>query len=82
MNSKIRTIGRIAAVGAVALVLAGSATSVEARPRSDVVRTANRMIASCFSGGGDANVEDHGNGMTYTCAWSDGTESSYYLPYD
>ncbi len=82
MHSKIRTIGRIAAVGAVALVLAGSAASVEARPRSDVVRTANRMIASCFSGGGDANVEDNGSGMSYSCVWADGTESSYWLAYD
>jgi hypothetical protein len=82
MDSKFRTIGRIAAVGAVALVLAGSATSVEARPRSDVVRTANRMIGSCFVSGGEANVEDHGSGMTYSCVYSDGTEYSHYLPYD
>jgi putative hemolysin len=47
-----------------------------------VVRTANRMIGYCFIGGGAANVDDHGSGMTYSCVYPDGTESSYYLPYD
>ena len=73
MNSKIRTFGRFAAVGAVALVLAGSATSVEARPRSDAVRIANYMIDNCFAAGGEPDAGDAGYGIGFICAYPDGT---------
>ena len=82
MNRKIQTIGRIAAVGAVALVLAGSAASVEARPRSDAVRLANRMIANCFVNGGEPDAGDEGYGIGFTCAYPDGRVDDDVVYYD
>jgi len=82
VNSKIRTIGRIAAVGAVALVLAGSAASVEARTRSDAVRIANRVISSCFVSGGEPDAGDIGYGISFTCAYPDGTVDDDVIYYD
>lgn len=86
MNT-MRIVNRIAAVGVVALVLAGSAASVEARPRSDVVRMANAGIGACFRAGGEANVVDLGvyNGsgmMDFACTYPDGTIYNTVLIYD
>lgn len=68
-----RTIGRLAAVGAVAMALAGTSATATGAERNDTVRRVNGTIGDCFSAGGDATVVDfvgvfvvscqHGNGF-------------------
>jgi len=48
--------GRITAVVAVTLLLAGAATAPAAAERADAVRRVNGTIGDCFSAGGDATV--------------------------
>jgi hypothetical protein len=53
MNGMKRTIGRVAAVGAVALLLTGAATATtEARPRSEAMAYAASNGAVCADIGG------------------------------
>lgn len=68
-----RKIGRIAAVGAVALLLAGTAAAPAGAERNDTVRRVNGTIGDCFGAGGDPTVVEfvgvfvvscqHGNGF-------------------
>ena len=71
-----RRIGRIAAVGAVALILAGTAAApAEARTRRQAVYLANSAIGACFELGGDPWVDEGGGGFSFICTWEDG---NYY----
>jgi hypothetical protein len=78
MNGMVRTIGRLAAVAAVALVLAGSTSPpAEARIRDSAVKVVNGAIDSCFRSGGDAQVTEIGSSFTLTCVVSEGEDTSW-----
>jgi ferric-dicitrate binding protein FerR (iron transport regulator) len=63
-----RRIGRIAALGVVALVLAGAvATPVEARTRQQAIRTANGDARMCAEIGGSQVRTDTGSSIQMIC---------------
>jgi hypothetical protein len=69
-----RRIGQIAAVGAVALVLAGAVASpAEAMRRRDAVSGANIAVGYCFNGGGDPNSYEYGGTIYVSCTYDDGS---------
>jgi hypothetical protein len=73
----------MAAVGAVALVLAGTmAAPAEARRRSDAVIYANRAIDICFAGGGDPSVTEYSGAFYFTCVHESGAVTEMELTYD
>lgn len=77
-----RRIGRIVAVGAVALVLAGSVASpAEAMRRSSAVMDANMVIGMCFDGGGTPDSYEYGNTIYVSCVHEDGTVTTIDYPY-
>lgn len=77
-----RTVGRIAAVGAVGLVLAGAvATPAEARTRREARNTANNDGGMCFETGGSHYATDSGFSFQMACVWEDGTMTEWELPY-
>lgn len=77
-----RRIGRIAAVGAVALVLAGTmAAPAEAMRRRDAVGGANMAIGYCFNGGGDPNSYEYGGTIYVSCTYDDGSVDTLDFPY-
>lgn len=71
-----RRIGRIAAVGAVALVLAGTAAAPSAAmTRSEMARTVHGHHHMCYELGGQSFVYDFGGVVSMGCLYGDG---SYY----
>jgi hypothetical protein len=82
MNGMKRVIGRIAAVSAVALVLAGAATPAAARERSDAVWSVNHGMGVCFEGGGDPYVFEWNNAFIMTCYLENGEKFTSRYPYD
>jgi hypothetical protein len=76
-----RRLGRIAAVGAVALVLAGAVAAPAEARRSDAVTAANLAVGMCFSNGGDPNAYETGGAIYVTCTWEDGSVTTLYFEY-
>ena len=69
-----RRLGRLAAVGAVALVLAGAAASpAEAVTRRGAATMTNTAIGICFEAGGDPIVEEGGGSFVLSCYQEDGS---------
>jgi hypothetical protein len=76
-------IGRIAALGAVALVLAGVvATPAEARTRESARAVARADGGMCAETGGYHSVRDTGSSVQMLCYYDDGTMHEWELPYD
>jgi hypothetical protein len=78
-------LGRIAAVSALALLLAGSiATPAGAMKRSQVVRIVNGAIGLCFSSGGYPDVEESpvNGGFSVACYWDDGSSAWGWYDYE
>lgn len=68
-----RRVAQIAAVGAVALVLAGAVSSpAEAMRRRDASVMANSAIGMCFDGGGDPNSYEYGGTIYVSCTYENG----------
>jgi hypothetical protein len=79
---RLGRVGRLAAVGALALVLAGTAAGhAEARTRQAAVRTMNAAIAICFEGGGEASVYDYSGSFGFACVY-DGYATYFDVSYD
>lgn len=79
----MRIVGRLAAVGAIALILAGSAVvPAAARDRSDVVWSVNYAIGVCVGGGGDPFVTEHGNEFILFCVFEDGNQFTSEWTYE
>jgi hypothetical protein len=68
-----RRIARIAAVGAVALVLAGAVASPAEASRRQAVGAANQAVGTCFYNGGDPNAYEYGGTVYVSCTWEDGS---------
>ncbi|MGH2550051.1 MAG: hypothetical protein ACRDHN_11700 [Thermomicrobiales bacterium] len=78
MRTSMRTIGKLAMVLAVAvLLLGGLATPAGATPRSQGVAQANDFVLGCTSAGGDPVVimDTTGENLTVICRFPDGTVS-------
>jgi hypothetical protein len=73
-------IARIAAVGAVALVLAGAVAPVAEAARRDAVRAANHAVGLCFHNGGNPDAYEYGGTIYVSCTWEDGSVDT--LDYD
>ena len=74
-TSMQRNLGRMAMIGALALLLGGlMAAPAAAATRAQAVTQANASIQACFDSGGtpDANVTDQGSINTY-CDYGNGT---------
>jgi hypothetical protein len=89
MNGMMRTIGRIAAVGAVALLLVGTtAGPVGAMRRSEAqaIKRANAFVNRCLAAGGDPAAEHGmtGNGGVWSviCDYPNGESLFLMFPYD
>lgn len=76
-----RRVVQVAAVGAVALVLAGTVASPAEARRRDSVNDANRAIGVCFSGGGEPNSYESGGSIFVSCSFEDGTFDTVEFPY-
>ena len=79
-----RRMGRLAAVGAVALVLAGSAAApAAAMKRSEALARVNRQYDTCFRQGGESSATEQDNVFTATCVipLEDGTTYEYSWEY-
>jgi len=73
----------MAAVGAMALVLAGAvAAPAEARPRSAAVATANQSVDTCFSLGGEPTIYEFPVAFNFGCIYEDGSTDWFDIPYD
>jgi putative hemolysin len=75
MATAMQTIGKLAVVLAVAvLLLGGLATPAGATPRSQGVSKANDYVLSCTQMGGDPVVvmDSTGENLTVMCRWPDG----------
>jgi hypothetical protein len=82
MGLRFGRIGRLAAVGAAALLLAGVvATSAEARPRSAAVSQVNGAIGLCFWVGGDPYVYEFPGSFSFGCLFEDGRADWYDFDY-
>ena len=80
-KGRFARIGQIAAVGAVALTLAGAAAgSADAYPRSAATRYASSSIAFCFDTGGDPTAYDFGGSWQVVCVYEDAwwSDDFYY----
>jgi hypothetical protein len=78
-----RRIGRIAAVGAVALVLVGAvATPVEARTRESARAVLRGEVKICSETGGRFASTDTGASFMVACVWGDGTMYEGEIPYE
>jgi hypothetical protein len=74
MNSVMRKLGRIAAVGAVALVLAGAATPAAARDRSEMPAVVKGMARGCYQMGGTTIVHMEQISSSVRCLLPNGTQ--------
>ena len=88
-------IGRIAAVGAVALLLAGAVmTPAEAMRRRESVKLVNDAMGACMDLGGDPAAEEAtgmlnpegsegslGGGFSFSCLMPDGSNIWTWIPY-
>lgn len=78
-----RRIVQVAAVGAIALVLAGTVASpADAMRRRDAVIDANNAIGTCFDNGGDPNSYEYGGAIFVSCTWEDGSVDTVGFDYD
>jgi hypothetical protein len=78
-----RQLGRIAAVGAVALVLVGTmAVPAEAQRRSEAVVRVNRAIEICFAAGGDPDTEEIGTSFRVDCLFPDNPGADWGTDYN
>jgi hypothetical protein len=76
-------IGRIAAVGAGALLLAGAAAApAEAMPRSSAADWVHLAIYWCDFVGGDPYVAEIGNSFNFACVFQDGDAYFEDVSYD
>jgi hypothetical protein len=83
MSDLAKTVGRITAVGAVALLLVGTADPAAARPRSEARAMARGMVAGCFEMGGDPDVEEWDEAFGHfivSCDLPDGGEVGCIIP--
>jgi putative hemolysin len=84
MATAMQTIGKLAVVLAVAvLLLGGLAIPASAAPRSQGVDMANNFILNCTAQGGDPVVvmDSSGENLTVMCRWPDGKVSvCQFLP--
>ena len=83
----VRRLGRIATVGALALLLAGVlATPAEAMTRSEAFQLAQTMVGMCANVGGDPWVEagstGNGGGYAVLCTWPDGHSDWMWYDWD
>ena len=80
MNGITKTAGRLAAVGAVALLLAGaSAAPAEARTRSQAVRKAGILAPNCTTLGGTPYAFDTGEDIVFGCAYAADDVETWYI---
>jgi hypothetical protein len=67
MNGEMRTIGRVAAAGAMALLLAGAVPPAAARPRSPAPAVASGMVRGCLEMGGVPSWAERETFHTVSC---------------
>ncbi len=81
-SSTRRRLAQVAAVGAVALVLAGATThSADAMRRRDAVGGANMAVGGCFNGGGSPDSYEYGGTIYVSCTYEDGSVVTVDFPY-
>jgi hypothetical protein len=77
-----RRVVQMAAVGAVALVLAGTVASpAEAMRRRDAVEDANNAVGMCFNGGGNPDSYEYGSTVYVSCSYENGSVVTVDFPY-